>query len=83
MTVSFLTKLQELVSAADMPGSSLRADIDEQAESLLEQFRDWPVNTQVPLAYVATIVAAMILAPNTNVRRIRATDALTMKDQAG
>ncbi len=82
MTVSFLTKMRELVDAADAD-ASLRNDIDAQAESLLEQFRDWPVNTQVPLAYVATIVAAMILAPNTNVRRIRATDALTMKDQAG
>lgn len=82
MTVSFLTKLQELVTAADAD-DAIASSVDAQAESLLEQFRDWPVNTQVPLAYVATIVAAMILEPNTNVRRIRATDALTMRDQAG
>jgi len=83
MTVSFLTKLQELVSAADAPGSSLRADIDEQAESLLEQFRDWPVNTQIPLSYVATIVAAMILEPNTNIRRVKATDTLQLRSELG
>ena len=82
MTVSFLTKLRESVAAADAdPG--FRNDIDEQAESLLEQFRDWPVNTQVPLAYVATIVAAMILEPNTNIRRVKATDALQLRSELG
>ena len=82
MTVSFLTKMRELVEAADAD-ASLRNDIDEQAESLLEQFRDWPVNTQVPLSYVATIVAAMILEPNTNIRRVKATDTLQLRSELG
>lgn len=82
MTVSFLTKLQELVTAADAD-DAIASSVDEQAESLLEQFRDWPVNTQVPLAYVATIVAAMILEPNTNIRRIKATDTLQLRSELG
>lgn len=82
MTVSFLTKLQELVSAADAD-DAIASSVDEQAETLLEQFRDWPVNTQVPLSYVATIVAAMILEPNTNIRRIKATDTLQLRSELG
>lgn len=82
MSVSFLTKLQELVTAADAD-DAIASSVDEQAESLLEQFRDWPVNTQIPLAYVATIVAAMILEPNTNIRRVKATDALQLRSELG
>lgn len=82
MTVSFITKLRELVTAADAD-SGIASSVDEQAESLLEQFRDWPVNTQVPLSYVATIVAAMILEPNTNIRRIKATDTLQLRSELG
>jgi hypothetical protein len=82
VSVSFITKLQELVGAADAD-AALRNDIDEQAESLLEQFREWPVNTQIPLAYVATIVAAMIIEPNTNIRRVKATDALQLRSELG
>lgn len=82
MSVSFITKLQELVTAADAD-SCIASSVDEQAETLLEQFRDWPVNTQVPLAYVATIVAAMILEPNTNIRRIKATDTLQLRSELG
>lgn len=82
MTVSFLTKLQELVTAADAD-DAIASSVDEQAESLLEQFRDWPVNTQVPLSYVATIVAAMILEPNTKIRRVKATDTLQLRSELG
>ena len=82
MTIAFLPKLRELMAAADAD-TGLADSIDSQAESLLEQFRDWPVTTKVPLDYVATIVAAMILEPNPNIRRIKATDGVQLRDSIG
>jgi hypothetical protein len=80
--LTFRDKLRELVLAADLDTSQALA-LEETASAYLEQFNDWPITTQVPLSRVVEVVAALMLEPNVNVRRIRATDGVQMRDYAG
>jgi len=80
--VNFRDKLRELVLMAEAD-EAFAGNLDTMAEGYLEQFKDWPCSTQVPLSRVAHVVAAMLLEPNINIRRIRATDGIQLKDFAG
>jgi hypothetical protein len=80
--ITFRDKLRELVLAADVDPIQAEA-LHETATAYLEQFNDWPLTTQVPLSRVVEVVSALLLEPNVNVRRVRATDSLPLRDYLG
>lgn len=80
--MNFRDKIVELVASAE-EDPQLRSHVEAEAESYLEQFRGWPCATQVPLARVAYIVAGLLLEPDANVRRLRATDGVKIGDGIG
>jgi len=77
---SLADKVRELIAMDDaLPDGA----IDAEATAFLEQAGDWPLETQVPLSRVAYVIAAMLLEPNINIRRIVATDAMDLRSSLG
>jgi hypothetical protein len=74
--MTFREKVAELVN---LPADVVCAE----AEGFLTQAGDWPVLTEVPLARVAFIVAALLQEPDPHVRRVVVSDGLSLADSAG
>jgi hypothetical protein len=73
-------KLRELIETAPyLPDGAIEAE----ARAFLSLAADWPTTTQVPLARVAYVIAAMMVEADPHVRRAIATDALNMRDALG
>jgi hypothetical protein len=70
---SFRDKLDELRA---MPPDL----VEVEAASFMEQVAEWPVNTQIPLLHLAFVVVALSNEPDVNVRRVRITESLSLKD---